>query len=95
MVFESGENSSVPRMGVLRLLNIGRSSCYLRQLDSCPSAAAVRQKARKMAGQCLSQYTLILTFEVRTELVLGAPSNASDAGAWKSIPLRSKRCRLR
>jgi hypothetical protein len=80
MVFASGENSSVPRMGVPRLLNIERSWCYLRQLGSGSSAAAVRLKARKMAGRCLSQHTLILAFEARTEPVLGAPSNASDAG---------------
>ena len=95
MVFASGENSSVPRMGVPRLLNIERSRCYLRQLGSGSSAAAVLLKARKMAGRCLSQHTLILAFEARTEPVLGAPSNASDGGAWESIPLRLKRCRLR
>ena len=63
--------------------------------ESGSSAAAVRLEARKMARRCLSQHTLILAVEARTEPVLGAPSNASDAGAWKPIPLRSKRCRLR
>jgi hypothetical protein len=38
MVFAFGENSSVPRMGVLRLIIIERSLCYLRQLGSGSSA---------------------------------------------------------
>ena len=81
MVFASGENSSVPRMGVLRLLNIERSSCYLRQRGSGSSAAAVRLKARKMAGRCLSQHTLIPNF--RSSNRAGFRCSVRRFGCWR------------
>ena len=81
MVFASGENSSVPRMGVLRLLNIERSWCYLRQLGSGSSAAAVRLKAKKIAGGCLSQHTLIPNF--RSSNRAGFRCSVPRFGCWR------------
>ena len=55
--------------------------CYLRQLGSGSSAAAVRLKARKMAGRCLSQHTSVPNF--RSSNRAGFRCSVQRFGCWR------------